>query len=58
MMAMEGDWTADALFTYLEDPKADVPGTKMRFAGVKDAQDRVNMIVYLNEFDGTPEALQ
>jgi cytochrome c2 len=58
MMAMEGDWTADALFTYLEDPKADVPGTKMRFAGVKDAQDRVNVIVYLNEFDGTPEALQ
>jgi len=58
MSAKEGNWTADALFTYLEDPKAVVPGTKMKFAGVKDAQDRVNVIIYLNEADGTPEALQ
>jgi cytochrome c len=58
MKSKDGNWTAAELFTFLEDPKAAVPGTKMRFPGVKDAQDRINVIIFLNEADGTPEALQ
>jgi cytochrome c len=58
MIAKEGDWTGLEIFTYLENPKAVVPGSKMTFPGLKDAQDRANVIVFLNEEDGTPEALE
>jgi cytochrome c len=40
-------WTPDVLFTYLEDPKGFMPGTKMAFQGIKDAQDRANLVAYL-----------
>ena len=40
-------WTADVLFKYLENPKAFMPGTKMAYPGVKDAQDRANLVAYL-----------
>lgn len=40
-------WTTDALFTYLENPKAFIPGTKMAFPGIKNAQDRANLVAYL-----------
>jgi cytochrome c2 len=58
MIAKEGDWTGLEIFKYLEDPKGVVPGTKMSFPGLRDAQDRVNVIVFLNEADGTPDALE
>lgn len=41
-------WTADVLFKYLENPKAFMPGTKMAFPGIKDAQDRANVVAYLD----------
>ncbi|WP_379920588.1 c-type cytochrome [Erythrobacter sp. R86502] len=40
-------WTPDVLFEYLEDPKGFMPGTKMAFPGVKDAQKRANLVAYL-----------
>jgi cytochrome c len=40
-------WTTDVLYEYLEDPKGFMPGTKMAFPGVKDAQDRANLVAYL-----------
>ena len=40
-------WTTDVLFEYLEDPKGFMPGTKMAFPGIKDAQDRDNLVAYL-----------
>jgi cytochrome c len=40
-------WTTDVLFKYLEDPKGFMPGTKMAFPGIKDAQDRANLVAYL-----------
>jgi cytochrome c len=36
------------LFKYLEDPKAFMPGTKMAFPGIKNAQDRANLVAYLD----------
>lgn len=41
-------WTTDVLFKYLENPKAFMPGTKMAFPGIKDAQDRANLVAYLD----------
>ena len=40
-------WTTDVLFQYLEDPKGFMPGTKMAFPGIKNAQDRANLVAYL-----------
>jgi cytochrome c len=43
-------WTEDIMFKYLENPLAFMPGTKMAFAGLKDAQDRKDVIAYLKKF--------
>ncbi len=40
-------WTEKQLFTYLKNPRGTVPGTKMAFAGVPDAQKRADVIAYL-----------
>lgn len=40
-------WTADNLFKYLEKPSAMVPGTTMAFAGIADAQRRVDLVAYI-----------
>ena len=40
-------WTPEKMFQYLEDPRRVIPGTKMAFAGLKDGQDRANVIAYL-----------
>jgi cytochrome c2 len=40
-------WTEEVLFKYLENPLAFMPGTKMAFAGLKDEQDRRDVIAYL-----------
>jgi len=44
-------WTEEIMFKYLEAPLAFMPGTKMAFAGLKDAQDRKDVIAYLKTFD-------
>ncbi len=40
-------WTPEKLDTWLTDPRAMIPGTHMSFAGLKKAQDRADVIVYL-----------
>ena len=47
MVAHGGDWTHDALQEFLANPKGVVKGTKMSFAGLKDPQDRADLIAYL-----------
>lgn len=49
MEAHGGSWTPEALSEFLADPKASIPGNKMGFAGLKNEQDRINVITYLNE---------
>jgi cytochrome c len=48
MKAMPGDWSFDELNEFLYSPRAHVPGTKMTFAGLKNDQDRANVIAYLS----------
>jgi cytochrome c len=43
-------WTDEVLFKYLENPLSFMPGTKMAFAGLKDEQDRRDVIAYLKSF--------
>jgi cytochrome c len=42
-------WTEETLFKYLEKPRALVPGTYMSFAGLKKAQDRRDLLAYLEK---------
>ena len=52
-----GDWTYAELFRFLEKPLAYIPGTKMAFAGLPRAQDRLNVIAYLRMQADTPAPL-
>ncbi len=45
-------WDDATLDAYLADPKGVVKGTKMAFAGLKDAQDRADVIAYLKAANG------
>jgi cytochrome c len=40
-------WSQEKLFQYLENPRRVVPGTKMVFPGISDAQKRADVIAYL-----------
>ncbi len=40
-------WDPQTLDTYLTDPHAMVPGTKMIFPGITDKTERADMIAYL-----------
>ncbi len=40
-------WEASHLDAWLADPRGYMPGTKMTFLGIKEAQDRVDLIAYL-----------
>ena len=40
-------WTPDELFAYLEAPQKVIKGTYMAFAGLKNPQDRADVIAYL-----------
>lgn len=43
-----GSWTFDDLDQWLRSPKKYAPGTLMSFAGLSSAEDRANVIAYLN----------
>lgn len=51
-------WTADSLDLFLEDPKATIPRTKMSFRGLKNPDDRADVIAYLATFSGSDMAEQ
>ena len=58
--AMEGKhitWTFDELNKWLYKPSADVPGTKMTFAGISSPKERANVILYLRSLSPNPEPL-
>ncbi|MFZ4689157.1 MAG: c-type cytochrome [Polymorphobacter sp.] len=40
-------WSDEQLFTYLEAPQKTIKGTYMAFAGLKNPQDRADVIAYL-----------
>ncbi len=40
-------WTKEKLFQHLEKPQRVIPGTKMMYAGLPDAQKRADVIAYL-----------
>jgi cytochrome c len=47
MKSKGGSWSYDELFKFLKSPGAYIPGTKMSFAGLPKALDRIDIIAYL-----------
>lgn len=43
-----GAWTFEELSEFVAAPQKHTPGTKMTFVGLKKAEDRINLIAYLN----------
>lgn len=55
-MANEGlEWTEENLDKYLLTPKTFIKRGKMNFAGLKDAQGRLDVIAYLKTEAKKPE---
>jgi len=57
MKGKGGSWTFDELFKFLKSPGAYIPGTKMSFAGLSKAQDRINLIAFLRTNTDAPVAI-
>lgn len=47
-------WDEWSLDRFLENPLKTVPGTKMAYAGVKDPQERADLIAYLKQATHDP----
>ncbi len=43
-------WDEDTFASYIKDPRAKVPGTKMIFVGIKDDQKIKDLIAFLKQF--------
>ncbi|HWK44858.1 MAG TPA: cytochrome c family protein [Stellaceae bacterium] len=54
MQKMGGTWTPEEISVFIYNPKADLPGTKMGFAGLPKPEDRANVIAYLNKNSDNP----
>jgi len=48
-------WNAETISAYLEKPKEYIPGNRMAYPGVRDSEDRQNVIAYLKTFDDEPD---
>ena len=58
-MAANGKtWSFDEMNNFLIKPKDWIKGTKMSFAGLKNAKDRAAVILYMNENTDNPLPLQ
>lgn len=44
-------WDEATFTTYIKDPKARIPGTKMVYAGLKSDQQIADLIAFLKQYD-------
>ena len=42
-------WTPQTLDTYIADPQKSVPGNRMPYSGLPNAQDRADLVAYLQK---------
>ncbi len=52
-----GKWTYELLNHFIHDPRQDVPGTKMTFAGLDKVQERADVIAFLRTLNDNPPPL-
>ena len=58
MVAYGKNWSFEEMNGFLIKPKDWIKGTKMSFAGLKKAEDRAAVILYMNENTNSPLQLQ
>jgi cytochrome c len=46
-------WNEQTFKDYIADPRAKIPGTKMIFPGIKNAQEATDLWAYIKQFDDT-----
>jgi len=51
LMGLDGAWTPDELSAWLENPREYAPGNRMGYPGLKDEQDRANVVAYMDSLD-------
>jgi len=47
-------WGFQNMYDYLESPRRYVPGTAMSFAGLRNQEDRINLIAYMRSLSNAP----
>lgn len=52
MQSQGGNWTPEELDAFVTNPKGYIQGTSMSFAGLKKAQERADLIAYLQTIGG------
>jgi cytochrome c len=57
LLAKEGEWTFEELNGFIHNPREDVPGTKMAFAGIDNPEDLADVLVYLRSLAENPAPL-
>lgn len=50
-------WGYEELSAFLQSPRDYMPGTSMSYAGIRDPEDRANVIAYLRSMDDDPPPL-
>jgi cytochrome c len=55
--AKGGNWTLDELNAFIANPRGDIPGTNMTFAGLPRGGERADVIAYLNTLSDNPAPL-
>jgi cytochrome c len=51
-------WDEETFSTYIKDPRAKIPGTKMIFPGIKDEQKIKDLIAFLKQYGPDGKKLQ
>lgn len=47
-------WTFETLDAYIENPRVFASGTRMSYPGMKDAQDRADLLAFLRQYSDKP----
>jgi len=50
LLSQDGAWTPENISAFIESPRAYAPGTAMAYNGMRDVEDRANLIAYLATF--------
>jgi cytochrome c2 len=54
LAAKDGTWNWENMDSFLASPRNFAPGTKMTFAGIRTAQDRADLLAWLNRRSHSP----
>ena len=51
LAGLDGDWTPENISGFIENPRSYAPGTAMAYNGMRDIEDRANLVAYLATFN-------